>query len=194
MKRITVELSTQSIKKAIKELERQKKRIQSMQADVLQWTCEWVRDRANFYVELSDVGTNVKQGIINGWEIKAISPSQYILENTYEKAVYVEFGIGIVGEQNPHENANSAGYEYNVPSLAKDENEQWVFYSNTADLDIPQSSMELGSKKFKNDKSGRMRVVTAGTKGAMYAYNAVVDFNVSGLKDIADKVNTKYWS
>lgn len=187
-------LDYKSIDKAIKQLEKQKKLVQTtMKDDVLKWCCEWLIDRANYYISLTDIGANVKQGIIDGWEIQKKSSSEYLLVNTHEKAVYVEFGVGIAGQQNPHENASETGYAYNVESAAKDESGQWEFWANAADLDLPQSALNSQTKRFR-DTRGRLHVYSTGTKGTMYAYNALIDLKEYGMQEIADKVKNKYWS
>lgn len=92
---------------------------------------EWIRDRA---IEILSIklknppnwfGTNVLDK--STWFIKQISKNSYILENTYENSASIEFGIGIVAEENPHGWADEAHYEYNKPSEYKDLNGRWSF-------------------------------------------------------------------
>ncbi len=55
--------------------------------------------------------------------------AQYIIKTDCEWACYVEFGTGIIGEQSPHDLANSKGYEYDVNSHGVD---GWVYYKDGA--------------------------------------------------------------
>lgn len=92
---------------------------------------EWIRDRAIeiLTTKLSNppnwFGTNVLD--TSTWVIKKISKNSYILENTYENSASIEFGIGIVAEENPHNWAEEAHYKYNEPSEYKDLNGCWTF-------------------------------------------------------------------
>lgn len=184
-------LNPKSIKAAQQKLQNIQKKIQtSMLQDILKESVEWIKQRANYYVQMTDLGENVIKGIQASWETETIGSTQIILKNTFEKAVYVEFGVGVVGQQNPHENAATAGYQYNIGDKI-DENGRWRFYTNRADLDLPQSA--IYSTTLGKDKRQRMSIYTAGTKGTMYAYNAVVDLKEYGLKEVAEKIYEKYW-
>ena len=102
---------------------------------------EWIRDRAIeilktklsfqpnwFGTEVTTSVTQKENGDITGtWVIKQISKNSYILENTYENSASIEFGIGIVAEENPHVVAEEVGYNYNVPSIDKDISGAWTF-------------------------------------------------------------------
>lgn len=91
----------------------------------------WIRDRAieilNSRLSFTPnwFGTDVTS--TSTWQIKQITNKHFILENTYENSASIEFGIGVVGEQNKHSEANNVGYEYNVPSEYKDIDGSWNF-------------------------------------------------------------------
>ena len=95
----------------------------------------------------------------------------------------VEFGVGVVGEGNPHPNASQEGYKYNVESEHKSADGTWYFWTNSNELDLPLSAIQdfRGFDDFrgvKKEKGKRIVVGTRGSKGLMYAYNAIVDANI----------------
>ena len=196
MKKVVVELNTKSVDQAINYLKNLRKNIKKMMDEFLEFACEWVIKRANTYVELSDIGDLVKLEIKSGWEYTVANGIAKI-ENRTAQAVFVEFGVGIVGQGKPHPNAGIEGYEYNKPRTytdnsgrlisTKDENGMWYFWTNSNELDIPLSAVDdiRGFDDFrgrKKEKGKRIVVGTRGTKGVMYAYNAIVDAQID-LKD-----------
>lgn len=194
--KLTVELNPQSIENALKKLKKAK--YQSTQGklikEYLEYICIWIINRANWYLDSADLGELVKLQIRNAWQFDISSDGAKITNNAtmikrvggkteiVPTAVLVEFGVGIVGEQNKHPNSNSSGYEYDLESPAKFENGAWGFYTNEEELDLPQSAL-LSKHTFDSDhtrgKQGeggyRLYVSTRGTEGVMYAYNAIVD-------------------
>lgn len=190
--KIKVELNTQSIHNAINTLTTARKQLQGkMLDDLLKAVSEQIISLANDRIALTDIGYNVKQSIINGWE-----PIQYIgktskwlgikLVNSAEKAVYIEFGVGIIGQQKPHNNSDIAGYQYNMPSKSKLADGSWIFkIDDNADLDISLKSV---------DNRTEHTVRTKGQVGYMYLYNAIVDFKDRNLaQKIWSDIKRKYW-
>jgi hypothetical protein len=189
MKKLVVELNTKSIEQTINYLKHLRKNIKKMMDEFLEFACLWVIDRANNYVAMADLGDLVKLDIRNGWEYNIVNGVATI-RNTTSKAVFVEFGVGIVGQGQPHPNASVEGYEYNIQKTytdkngivrsTKDENGMWYFWTNHNELDLPLSAVEdiRGHDDFrgvKNEKGKRIVVGTRGAQGVMYAYNAIVD-------------------
>lgn len=168
--KINIELNRNSIEKAKKQLLYVKKILPRMQKDFLEDVAMWLIKRANFHLNNSDIGENVKIDIRNSWDYQLIGNGVKII-NTAQKAVFVEFGVGIVGQGNVHPNASVEGYEYNKPSPYKDKKGSgtWVFKSQFENLDIPQDQAEFIAD------AGDYVVITRGTKGVWYAYNAIVD-------------------
>lgn len=193
--RINISLNPKSIRNAIKVLQTQEKVLrENMLPQLLLRCCEFVKERANQYVETADLGRNVIQGIQSGWEIETLAKDRARLVNNYDRAVFVEFGVGVVGEQSPHEYADREGYEYNVPSEYKLEDGSWVFYTNVEDLDLPEEALDLRIYFHEpKRKSERMNVKTHGAKGLMYAYNAVVDLKTEKVKEIWNAIKKAYW-
>ena len=144
----------------------------------------WVIQRANERLDMLDVGIDVIEGIKASWSYTIQNGVAKII-NTFDKAVYVEFGVGIVGQGNPHPFSEESGYEYNLESTAKDDDGVWRFYANDADLDLPQEAIGHGSE-FYDDSRDRMLIYTQGAVGAMYAYNAMQDLKTTGTAE-------KFW-
>lgn len=124
----------------------------------------------------SGIGSNVVSDILSSWTI-TITENKLLMVNSSDKAVFVEFGVGIVGYVQQHPKADVEGYEYDVPSEAKDSNGAWHFFSNEADLDIPQDAIDYGG--YGSGSRNRMSIYTRGTKGVWYAYNAIQDLRLN---------------
>lgn len=200
MKKINVALNSKSIDDAIKELKNAQVQLKSqMLTEFMIKSCQWIVDQANDYLDKSDIGRNVIDDIKSHWSFDP-STNPVIITNTSDKAAFVEFGVGIVGQENPHDNASSARWKYNVPSQSKyagehhDEN-TWRFYvGNKDDIDL-----EDGNYEQLNTKSGRIKVITRGSPAVMYAYQAIVDARQelrSGggiFKKFWNETMNKYW-
>lgn len=170
--KINIELNQKSIQEAKRQLLQVKKVLPLMTRDFLEDVAMWVIDRANLHLNNSDIGENVKIDIRNGW-VYNFTPTGIQITNSTEKAVFVEFGVGIVGQGQAHPQALAEGYDYNVDSKYKDRKGTgtWVFKSTLMDLDVPKDSVEFAYNAIGNDYA----IVTRGTKGVWYAYNAIVD-------------------
>lgn len=190
--KLKVELNSQSIKNAINALTTAKNQLQGeMLKELIRRSVEQIKSLANERIAMTDIGSKVKQDIMNGWE-----PIEYLgqtskwlgarLSNSAEKAVYVEFGVGIRGQQKPHSNAGIAGYQYNMPSDSKLADGSWIFkLEDNADLDISLKSV---------DNRTEHTVKTKGQVAAMYLYNAIVDFRDRQLaRKIWANIKQKYW-
>jgi hypothetical protein len=190
--KIEIALNKKSIQQARKQLLYIKKILPEMQKDFLEDVAMWLIDRANLHLNNSDIGENVKIDIRNGWEYDFTENGIKITNNT-EKAVFVEFGVGIVGQGQPHPEASAEGYRYNVPSRAKFGG-YWSFsQKGLEELDLPKENVQY--------EQGRDGIVflTQGAKGVWYAYNAIVDARMelakSGGGEIGalwDKVKKRY--
>lgn len=195
--KINVELSPKSIQEAIKKLKQVEKLYTkgTLIKDFLEDVCMWVIERANMYLNNSDIGELVKIDIRNGWEFEITTNGAKIINRT-DKAVFVEFGVGIVGQGNPHPNANAEGYEYNVSTEYKDSSGMWYFWTNSNELDLPRSAITdiRGYDDFRGkggEQGKRIIVGTMGAYGVMYAYNAIVDAQ-NQLKDPNSELSQKW--
>jgi hypothetical protein len=173
--KIEIALNKKSIQQARKQLLYIKKILPEMQKDFLEDVAMWLIDRANLHLNNSDIGENVKIDIRNGWEYNFTANGIQVVNRT-EKAVYVEFGVGLLGQSNAHPQASVEGYEYNMPSPYKyagkhhDEGTWRFIKQSTKDVDLPKGSYETWQMG-----SGDLKIITRGTKGVWYAYNAIVD-------------------
>ena len=221
--RVKVELSVKSISETIKKFQFYKKQIRKgdMVNDFLELVCEWIIKRANFYLNASDIGELVKIDIRNAWsyvvedgKAKIINNANKIRSTQDESgstqeivplAVLVEFGVGVVGESNPHPNAAEANYKYNLPprkyvnkdgdiTATKDDSGMWYFWTNSNELDIRQSAIVDITSFNDYDRNGkyvlrgrggeqgkRIVVGTMGSEGVMYAYKAIADARIDLL-------------
>jgi hypothetical protein len=175
---ITIGLNPHSIKDAKKEIRKLKQKFSQHTIDrrFLRKCVSYLKKKMSEYLEMSGIGSNVVEGIMRSWEVN-IEETKVTMTNRHQKAVFVEFGVGIVGGGNPHPMASQDGYIYNKPSDVKSEEGEWHFYSNEADLDIPKDAITWGS--YGKGRENRMSIKTKGTKGVWYAYNALQDLKMN---------------
>ena len=189
MKTIKVELNPKSLESAIKQLQDIKKRIKGdMMHEYMQEAANWIINRANEILDRSNIGEDVKSYIFKDWDTEWIDNKHLKIINHSRKAVYVEFGVGIIGQTAQHPNASKAGYEYNVESEHKFGQGMWRFsVRNDAELDIPEDAI-IYSESTSNGES----IITQGTEGVWYLYNAVQDFKMREQKRLWEKIKKKY--
>ena len=105
------------------------------------------------------------------------------------KAVYVEFGVGIVGASKKHPKATIEGYEYNVKSTSKLPDDSWMFSTTIEDLDLPQKDVYAY-----NGKNNELVIETKGTPATMFVYQSIIDFKDRRLAQaIWQNIKAKYW-
>ena len=191
--RIEVGLNKKSIKNAIKQLNAIKKTVPTMQQEFILSVAHWVTNKANEYIDLSDIGYLVKDEIKGGWEYEFTANGVKIVNRT-QKSVFVEFGVGIVGQSQAHPNATQEGYEYNQESPYKTEDGTWYFWTNSNELDLPLSAMTdiRGYDDHRGKKGKRIIFGTRGAKGVWYAYNAIVDAQMELAKANGGEIG-KMW-
>lgn len=190
MKKFVVELNSKSVKNTIKLLNQEKKRIEQATKEYFELSADWIINRANEILDRSDIGENIKSEIFGGWDTEWISPSHLKIVNHSRKSVYVEFGVGIIGQTDKHPNADETGYEYNVESSKKFGQGFWQFVVPSEDyLDLPQKAII-----YQDDDKYGLSITTQGTQGVWYLFNAVEDFKVSKQKPLWEQVKKKYWS
>lgn len=190
--KITVELNRKSIREAIKTIKSQRKVLaEQMIPEYMQKSAEWIKNRANEILESSDIGVKVVQNIASSWHIDIISNSHLILYNMSWKAAYVEFGVGVVGQAEPHPNASQTNYEYNVDSPHKYSDGGWAFsVPDQSELDIPKDAIIQQDYSSVYD----LTIYTQGTQGVWYLFNAVEDFKVREQQRLWEEIKKKYWS
>lgn len=190
--KIEIGLNKQSIKNAIKQLNAIKKTVPKMQQEFLMEVAHWITDRANDYITNSDLGSLVKDQIRSSWSYEPTANGVKIV-NRAEKAVYVEFGVGVVGQSQAHPNATAEGYEYNMDSPSKSTDGSWTFFANSAELDLPKDALLAhnwyeGKRGKGGEKGKRLLIMTRGAKGVWYAYNAIVDAQMELAKPNGGKI------
>ena len=189
--KIKVGLNKQSVKTAINALKTAKKQLQGEMLNEFYKECyNYFVSRANYHLLSSDIGELVIAEIQSSWIFeRTVNGAKFT--NNAEKAVYVEFGVGIVGQGNKHPNADETFYLYNVPSYPKSYHGNtgaWSFNTTEEELDIPQSAIDY---QLPNDEGG-IWVKTYGTKGVWYAFNALEDLRIEYPK-IWERIKIKYW-
>lgn len=169
MKSINVSLSPQSIDNAIKELNTARAQLQNqMLADFRKALCEWIVDRANKHLERSSIGSNVIIDIESHWEYPInYADTVVTLKNTSDKAVFVEFGVGRVGQKSPHDLAGEQGYKYSIGTKINQATGEWVFNPT------PDENIDIQDEYWV--RLGKGAIKTTGSPATMYAYQAVVD-------------------
>lgn len=210
-KNITIGLNIQDIQNAKKYFLNLKKNIPKMQNDILEVVANFIIERANKYISDTDLGSIVKNQLKTSWHHEKTANGIKIINNanvekkvdnitqTVPIAILVEYGVGIVGEQNPHPNAEQSNYEYNAYSKRKNEDYSWSFWLNSNERDLPMNAFtDFGTFDDHRQGGKRMVVTTFGAKGVWYAYNALVDTqmefnNPNGeLMAAIDKVMERY--
>lgn len=168
--KITVGLSPKSIDKAIKQVEWYRKHFVRLIPKMLSRFADRVAELANEKIEGFDYDAETIAGIKSGW-VKEDSEGGLLvtLSNTYEKAVYIEFGVGQVGEQSPHKSAEEAGYDYDRNAHG---NKGWAFQSKEG------SPVDLQRKDYKvfYKNNSEFWIRTRGSGSTMFLYNAAMDF------------------
>lgn len=186
--KINIRLNKSSIDNAIQTLKNAQKQLQGEMLDAFYLRCyEFFVSQANYYLLSSGVGDLLIAEIQSSWHYEKVQNCFKIINNS-EKAVYVEFGVGVVGGRDKHPNAQDTNYKYDVPSKSKQPDGSWMFRDYEEVLDIPQTAI------ISNDTlaDGRMRIVTYGAKGTMYAFNALEDLRLE-IPSIWEEIKIKYW-
>ena len=192
--KIKVELNKHSINKAIETLKKAQSQLKGDMLDEFYRECyNFFVVRANNYLSSSDIGNLVISDIESSWRFEKTNNGAKFTNNA-EKAVYVEFGVGAIGSENPHPNANETSYQYDVNSKSKTWDRSWYFYTNSNELDIPLSSLTdiRGFDDHRGKRGKRLVVGTRGTKGCFYAFNALDDLRLE-IPKIWKKIEKKYW-
>lgn len=188
MKKIVIGLNKKDIDSARKYILNLKKQLSKMQQEFFLELAKWIVNKADGYIDKSDIGALVKAQIKSSWHYEHTANGITIINSanlektvcgkkqTVPVAVLVEFGSGIVGQSDAHPNATQEGYEYNVNSGYKSADGSWSFWLNSDERDLPMSAFsDFGTYDDHRKDGKRMVVTTFGAKGVWYAYNAVVD-------------------
>lgn len=178
---VNVELSHNSIKNAIKQLKKFEKHYAGFSSEnssmqkFLERCYYRIIEIAN--MKLDNISgfyeTDMKSRIKTSWSFEVTGNVMTVVNNS-DKAVYIEFGVGAVGEEIPHPQASEAGYEYNIPTRYKKDDGTWSFY-----IKFEESGIDLRRKNYEIksvNRGQRIRVKTRGNEAGLYTYNALMDF------------------
>ena len=183
--RINIDLSKKSIENAIKQIKTVQKKVQKDLPRVYLEKCvNEIIKLANENLMATNIGSRVQSLIQSSWQISPVVGNKITLSNTAQfeagknLAVFVEFGVGIVGQENSHELAKEANYQYNVPSSSKKSNGQWSF--GTADNES-YMNLERGYYETYNFGDGVLTIVTKGSPATLFLYKAWKTFETTGL-------------
>jgi hypothetical protein len=197
--KLTINLDTKSVQNAIKELYRARNNVPKAIDELLALSCERLAFLANENLETTTIGETLKSKIKSSWKI-AVSNGIATLTNLEEKAVYVEFGTGVVGENNPHPKANSSinnpRYKYNVPSESKyagkyHDEDTWRFYTQDEEaIDLQEGFYEVWALQ----DGVTLKVITKGSPATMFLFNAIMRFKgEKHAQQLWEQVKEKYW-
>ena len=183
---IELSLDEKSVKQLLENIKKIKKQVRTnLVKDLLIGCCEAIKRRSIEKLEILSIGSNVKNEIINHWHISDVVRNTITLYNDSDKSVYVEFGVGKVGRENPHPESVSQNYQYDVDGK-KLEDRSWIFnVSSDDDIDIQAEFID-------NRTTNTVR--TKGSEATMFVYNAMRDFvDEKEVYKIWDDVKKKYW-
>lgn len=191
--KIKISLNSKSLERAVEKVNKMKKEFPLMKQEFLE-KCAWkIAELANENLYNWDIGENLKTDIANSWFIIK-EEDKLILRNNQKRAYFVEFGTGIVGQEQPHEKAVEQNYKYNEEGF-KDSQGRWTFYQNLQDLDLPTKYSE--DRIYFNEprrNSERMLIRTSGAPASMFVFNAVMEFKEKlYAKKIWEEIKEKYW-
>lgn len=173
MATIKINLDAKSFKNAIKEIQAIQDKLKTEVPSLFIDKClGWIQDKANQYLSQVQMSGNIIADIQGSWNIEPVNSNLKRLVNTSEKAVFVEFGVGSVGQTTPHPNSNETGYEYNIDNGKKDIEGRWHFKADSNyDVDLV-----VGHYTQENDW-----VTTKGSPANLYLYNAAMDLISTGI-------------
>lgn len=183
--KISFNLTPSSIRGALQTIRNVKQQlVKDMQEDFFQKCFQFFVERANMYVDLVDIGSNVKQAIKDGWRYeKTLLGVSFV--NTHEQATFVEFGVGDKGGEKPHPSSSlySNNYQYGVGEKIFPDG-SWIFNPHSdADIDIDEKSILVRTEHT---------VRTKGSPAVMYAYQALDDLR-NAMPKIWEDIKIKYW-
>lgn len=175
---INISLDTKSVKQAIKEINKVQKKLSNQVPKVYLTKCvDYIVAKANEYLMQVNMDSSIIADIQTHWMVEHYGNNQIRLVNNSDKAVFVEFGVGIVGQQNAHPNSYKTNYEYNIPTKAKKLDGSWVFEldkDNAVDLVVGRY------RTVRETQRGNQVIKTKGSPANLYLYNAIMDFQTTG--------------
>lgn len=154
--------------------------------DFLWECCVKIQDLADAILDTVDIGKKTIEDIKDKWQIE-VDGKKAVLLNESEKAVYLEFGVGIVGSKHKHPNASKTGYKYDIDTKYKNADRSWTFYLDDNEmLDISVNNILDRTEHH---------ILTRGQVGYMYLFQAVEEFKENNYAiTIWNDIKRKYLS
>ena len=177
-KKINITFDIKSLKNAIKEL----KSIQTkMRVDIpnkfLNRCLDEIIIRANNYLEQIPIDYRVTSNIMGSWH-KTVTGNSATLINDADKAVFIEFGVGAVGQDEPHPNASETNYKYNVQPGFKLPDDSWIF---KLDNELGSDIMDKYVLHIWDTFTDTTFIQTEGQPAQLYLYNAIMDMSAQNI-------------
>lgn len=149
-------MAIKGINKIINNLKNIKNSANEIDTLFIKLSLEWIRDKANTLLdnnlsyEPNTFGTSIRE-----WDI-IINSNYGKLENRYENSASVEFGIGIVGKNNPTIHAQDSSWQYGVGYNLRinDDSLGWTF----------------------RDQNGKLWINFTGYEGKSFLYDALMEY------------------
>jgi hypothetical protein len=127
VRKITLDLSTRDINRAIRELQRYKKELNEKVSRLIETLTDYGVDVAKAQVrELGAWYTGELESSITGYFSPTVGVG--IIKAGSPYAVYVEFGTGIVGQTSPHPDPKDWQYDIN-----KHGEDGWIYFNERDD-------------------------------------------------------------
>lgn len=169
MKKIKINLSSTSCQKAINELKNIKNILNKINNEFIYESLEWIKNRANDYLNNRVKNFPNTANIEQYWVINQLGNGHWELRNTSPVGAYVEFGVGLVGSNRPHESSYQSNYKYDVNNHG-DKGWNW-----------------------KNEEYGISMYGFRGYEGKSFLYDAFFDYHYNfEYKRIFKMVYSKY--
>lgn len=179
--KLKVALNSKSINALISQLNEIKTTIlPNMIEHFLTRCCEEIKIKANKNLETSGLGADVISEIQGQWSI-SVKGKNALLRNGEGRGYMVEFGVGEIGENNPHPKADLT-YAYNIPTDYKDQYGQWRFrVDSTQEIDLAVGFYKIVEINEYETGESKLTIKTKGSPPIMFLYNALLDFKTEKL-------------
>lgn len=151
----------------------------------LEKCAKWIREEADNNLSRIPMDYEVISLIQKNWVTSPVVGNKITLSNVANYgagknvAVFVEFGVGSVGQSKAHEMADETNYEYNVPSRYKHSDGKWTFNAHHQQyaIDLNKGYYYI----YQRENSGQITAVTKGSPANMFLFKAVKAFETSGI-------------
>ena len=171
-------LSVASLEQLQKDIDNVRTTLKNAKAKFIERSLNWFKTQAQAILTENEFGDYAEY-----FEI-TLDKNSGKIETTLEELTYIEFGTGIVGQGQPHEQAADRGWEYNVPSIYKEEMgslglpDTWSFSQDpTAPLDVQEKNI-IGTRQMPN---GETRYWTKGQEAIRFMYLTMEMFYNGGV-------------